>query len=304
MFAFAKRMFLFLAMNLAVILVLTAVSFVLERFFGIRISANAGGYAGLAVFALVYGFIGSFVSLWLSKWMAKNAYGITILSESRLMDYSSKEQLVYATVARIAKENGISVPEVGVYESADPNAFATGATKNSSLVAVSSGLLDSMSASEIEGVIGHEMAHILNGDMVTMTLLQGVINAFVIFAARVVGGIIDKAVFKNEEGSGIGYYATVFVLEIVFSVLASVILMWFSRYREYRADEGASKYMGKDKMIAALKRLQSLTERTEAYDDGNLATMKIASKSSFLSFFSSHPPLEKRIANLESKVVF
>lgn len=236
--------------------------------------------------------------------MAKSAYGIELLSETRLMDYSPKEQLVYATVARIAKENGISVPEVGVYDSPDPNAFATGPSKNSSLVAVSTGLLDAMTASEIEGVVAHEMAHVLNGDMVTMTLMQGVINTFVIFAARVIGGIIDKAIFKNEEGHGIGYMATVFVLEIVFSVLASVILMWFSRHREYRADEGGSKFAGKDKMVAALKRLQSMTERTEQYDDGRLATMKIASKSSFMELFSSHPALEKRIANLESKVVF
>lgn len=187
MFAFFKRVFLFVLMNLAVVLVFTAVSFVVERYFGIRLSASAGGYAPLAFMALAYGFVGSFVSLWMSKWMAKSAYGIEILSETRLMDYSPKEQLVYATVARIAKENGIDIPEVGVYVSSDPNAFATGASKNSSLVAVSSGLLESMNASEIEGVVAHEMAHVLNGDMVTMALLQGVINAFVIFAARVVG---------------------------------------------------------------------------------------------------------------------
>ena len=310
MAALAKRLFLFLSMNLAVVLVFTAVSFVVERYFGIRISSSAGGYAPLAVMALAYGFIGSFVSLWMSKWMAKSAYGIEILSETRLMDYSPKEQLVYATVARIAKERGIQVPEVGVYQSTDPNAFATGATKNSSLVAVSTGLLEAMSASEIEGVVAHEMAHVLNGDMVTMALLQGVINAFVIFAARVVGGIIDSALRSNNSdsegssGNGFGYYVTVFVLETVFSVLASTILMWFSRHREFRADEGASKYMGKEKMIAALKRLQSMTERTETFDDGRLATMKIASRSSILQLFSSHPPLEKRIANLESKVVF
>lgn len=308
MSAFIKRVSLFLATNLAVVLVLTAVSFIIERFFGIRIASSAGGYAGLALYALAYGFIGSFVSLWMSRWMAKSAYGIEILSESRLMDYDPKAQLVYATVARIAKEHGIRVPEVGIYESSDPNAFATGATKNSSLVAVSSGLLDFMTASEIEGVIAHEMAHILNGDMVTMTLLQGIVNAFVIFAARVIGGIIDSAISSRSDGessgSGIGYYVIVFVLEIVFSVLASLILMWFSRYREFRADEGSSKYMGKEKMIAALKRLQTLSERTENYDDGRLATMKIASKSSILSMFSSHPPLEKRIANLESKFVF
>lgn len=304
MFAFMKRIFLFLVMNLAVIVVLTAVSLVLERYFGVNLSASAGGYAGIALIAIVYGFVGSFISLFLSRWMAKRSYNIELLSETRLMDYSPKEQLVFTTVARIAQDHGINMPEVGTYQSSDPNAFATGATKNSSLVAVSTGLLDAMTPSEIEGVISHEMAHILNGDMVTMTLLQGVINAFVIFAARVIGGIIDKAIFKSEDGHGIGYFVSVIVLEIVFSVLASLVLMWFSRHREYRADEGASKFSGKDKMVSALRRLQALTERTEAFDDGQLATMKIASKSSWLSFFSSHPPLEKRIANLESKFVF
>lgn len=308
MYSIAKRVFLFLAMNLAVVLMLTVVTLVLERVFGINLASYAGGYAPLALMAIVYGFFGAFLSLFLSRWMAKRTYGMTLLSESRLMDYSQKEQLVYATVARIAKSNGIDVPEVGVYESADPNAFATGATKNSSLVAVSTGLLDTMTPSEIEGVVGHEMAHILNGDMVTMTLLQGVLNAFVIFAARVIGGIIDSAFSRGEDeessGTGIGYFVTVIVLEIVFSLLASLVLMGFSRYREYRADEGSSKFLGKEKMIASLRRLALLTERTDHFDDGRLSSMKISSKSSFFQLFSSHPPLEKRIANLESKVMF
>lgn len=301
-----KRVFLFVMTNMAVVVLFTAVAFLLERFFGVTLSPN-GNLSQIAGFALVYGFAGAFFSLWISRWIAKKTYGIELLSESRLIDYSQKEQLVYATVARIAKTGGIRMPEVGVYDSPDPNAFATGPTKNSSLVAVSTGLLDSMSGSEIEGVIAHEMAHILNGDMVTMTLLQGILNAFVIFAARVIGGIVDSALSRGEEegsGPGIGYYVTVFVLEIVFSLLASVILMWFSRHREYRADEGSAKYVGKDKMIGALRRLKDLVERTEDYDDGQLATMKIASKSSMLQLFSSHPDLDDRIRNLESKVTF
>ena len=251
---FFKRIFLFLATNIAIILVITAIIFVLERYFGFHISSSvSNGYGGLFVFALIFGFVGSFISLAISRWMAKRAYDIQLISETRLMDYDSKTQMVYTTVSTIAKQNGIDMPEVGVYESADPNAFATGPSKNKSLVAVSTGLLESMTAPEIEGVIAHEMSHILNGDMVTMTLLQGVLNTFVIFFARIIGSIIDKTVFKNEEGNGWGYFITVIVLEIILGILASLVLMAFSRYREYRADEGSSRLVGKDKMILALK---------------------------------------------------
>ncbi len=235
--------------------------------------------------------------------MAKTAYGIEIMSEERLMDYAPKEQLVYATVARIARDSGIAMPEVGIYESDDPNAFATGATKNSSLVAVSTGLLRAMSPEEIEGVVGHEMAHVANGDMVTMALVQGVMNAFVIFFARVIGGFVDKAIFKSEE-RGWGYYLSVIVLEIVLGILASFVVSWFSRHREYRADEGSARFLGREKMIAALKRLRSVHETTETLDDGKLAAFKISTKTPFLALLSSHPPLEDRIANLESKHVF
>lgn len=211
-----KRIFLFIVTNLAIILVVSFLIFVLEAVFGIRISRNlSDGYMSLFIFALIFGFAGSFLSLAISRWMAKRAYNITLLSESRLMDYDEKTQLVYTTVARLAKQGGIDMPEVGIYESADPNAFATGPSKNSSLVAVSSGLLASMASSEIEGVIAHEMAHILNGDMVTMTLLQGVLNTFVIFFARIIGEFIDRAILKNEDGHGWGYFISVMVLEIV-----------------------------------------------------------------------------------------
>ena len=298
---FFKRIFLFLATNIAIILVITAIIFVLERYFGFHISSSvSNGYGGLFVFALIFGFVGSFISLAISRWMAKRAYDIQLISETRLMDYDSKTQMVYTTVSTIAKQNGIDMPEVGVYESADPNAFATGPSKNKSLVAVSTGLLESMTAPEIEGVIAHEMSHILNGDMVTMTLLQGVLNTFVIFFARIIGSIIDKTVFKNEEGNGWGYFITVIVLEIILGILASLVLMAFSRYREYRADEGSSRLVGKDKMILALKRLQYIVTNKEIVDDGKLATFKIHSEKGFMTLFMSHPDLGDRIKNLEN----
>lgn len=277
---FVKRVFLFLVTNLAIILVISALIFILEHYFGIQVtSSTTHGYQGLFIFALIFGFAGSFLSLAISRWMAKRAYDIQLLSESRLMDYDSKSQLVYTTVANIARQNGIDMPEVGVYESEDPNAFATGPSKNSSLVAVSSGLLETMTASEIEGVIAHEMSHILNGDMVTMTLLQGVLNTFVIFFARVIGEIIDRTVLKNDDGEqGWGYFISVMILETLLGILASIVLMSFSRHREYRADEGSSRLVGKDKMILALKRLQYIVTNREVVDDGKLATFKIHSE--------------------------
>ncbi len=194
------------------------------------------------------------------------------------MDYDQKTQLVYTSVAQMARQNNISMPEVGIYTSEDPNAFATGPSKNRSLIAVSTGLLSAMTSSEIEGVIAHEMSHILNGDMVTMTLLQGVLNTFVIFFARIIGEIIDRYIFKNEDGHGWGYFLSTIVLEILLGMLASLILMSFSRYREYRADEGSSRLVGKDKMILALKRLIHITANRDIVDDGKLATFKINSK--------------------------
>lgn len=299
---FLKRIFLFLITNLAIILVITAIIFVLEHYFGIPVASRAShGYGGLFVFALIFGFVGSFLSLAISRWMAKRAYDIELVSESRLMDYDSKTQLVYTTVANIAKRNGIDMPEVGVYESEDPNAFATGPSKNSSLVAVSTGLLDGMTPSEIEGVIAHEMSHVLNGDMVTMTLLQGVLNTFVIFFARVIGEIIDRTVLKNDdEGQGWGYFLSVMILETLLGILASLVLMAFSRHREYRADEGSSRLVGKDKMIQALKRLKYIVTNREVPDDGKLATFKIHSEHGFLALFMSHPSLDDRIKNLEN----
>lgn len=298
---FLKRVFLFLATNIAIILVVTVLVFILERYFGVQVTPNlSNGYGSLFLFALLFGFAGSFLSLAISRWMAKRAYNIQLLSESRLMDYDSKTQMVYTTIANIAKQNGTNMPEVGVYESADPNAFATGPSKNRSLVAVSTGLLESMTAAEIEGVIAHEMSHILNGDMVTMTLLQGVLNTFVIFFARIIGEIIDKTILKNDEGHGWGYFLSVMILEIVFGILASLVLMAFSRHREYRADEGSSRLVGKDKMILALKRLQHIVASREIVDDGKLTAFKIHSEKGFMTLFMSHPDLGDRIKNLEN----
>lgn len=298
---FLKRMFLFLMTNIAIILVITAIIFVLEHYLGIRISPNMNsGYVSLFIFALIFGFVGSFLSLAISRWMAKRAYSIKLVSESRLMDHDQKTQLVYTTVASIARQNGIDMPEVGVYVSDDPNAFATGPSKNRSLVAVSTGLLVSMTSAEIEGVIAHEMSHILNGDMVTMTLLQGVLNTFVIFFARIIGKIIDETIFKNDNGNGWGYFLSVMVLETVLGILASIVLMAFSRHREYRADEGSSRLVGKDKMIAALKRLEHITASKKIMDDGKLATFKIHSEGGFISLFMSHPSLGDRIKSLEN----
>lgn len=298
---FLKRIFLFLVTNIAIILIITALIFVLERFFGIRVtSSTANGYGGLFIFSLVFGFAGSFLSLAISRWMAKRAYDIKLISESRLMDFDQKTQLVYTTVANIAKQNSISMPEVGVYVSDDPNAFATGPSKNRSLVAVSTGLLMGMTSAEIEGVIAHEMSHILNGDMVTMTLLQGVLNTFVIFFARIIGEIIDRTILKNDEGHGWGYFISVMVLEAILGILASLVLMSFSRHREYRADEGSSRLVGKEKMILALRRLEHIVASREIVDDGKLATFKIHSEKGFLHLFMSHPSLSDRIKNLEN----
>ncbi|HRI36622.1 MAG TPA: protease HtpX [bacterium] len=299
-----KRVFLFVLMNLAIILMGSVTIWIVSAVFGINVSGYLGGsdgYLGLAIFSLIFGFAGSFFSLAISRWSAKRLYGIRLLDSANLFNYPEKERLVYASVETIARQQGIDMPEVGVYDAPDPNAFATGATRNRSLVAVSTGLLDAMTPAEIEGVIAHEMAHILNGDMVTMTLLQGILNTFVIFISRVIGYALDSAMRKDEESSapGFGYYIVVMVLEIALSMLASLVLMAFSRHREYRADAGSAEFVGRDKMIAALRRLKTLTERTDAYDDGQLAAFKISARDGWLSAFSSHPSLDDRIAVLE-----
>ncbi|MEZ7861528.1 MAG: protease HtpX [Aeromonadaceae bacterium] len=292
-----KRVFLFLATNLAVMLVLSIVLSVLSSWLGI----DRQGMGGLLLMAAVFGFGGSFVSLLISKWVAKRSYGVQIIEQPR----SEMEHWLLSTVTRQAQQAGIGMPEVGIYDSPEMNAFATGASRNNALVAVSSGLLYSMSRDEAEAVLAHEVSHIANGDMVTLTLIQGVVNTFVIFFARLVAGLISNFLRSDdeEEGAGMGglaYMATVFVLEMIFGILASIIVMWFSRQREFRADAGSAKLAGRDKMIAALEHLR---QGHEPQLEGTMMAFGINGKRSVSELFMSHPPLEKRIEALRQNLV-
>lgn len=289
-----KRVLLFLATNLAVMLVLSFTASLLgvNRF----LTANGLNFGMLLVFAALMGFGGSFLSLLMSKTIAKWSTGAQVITHPS----TSTELWLVQTVQKLADRAGLPMPEVAIYEG-EPNAFATGATKNSSLVAVSTGLLQSMSHDEVEAVLAHEVAHVANGDMVTLTLIQGVVNTFVIFLARVVGYFVDSMLRKSDEessGPGIGYMITVVVCEIVFGILASIIVAAFSRHREFRADAGAANLMGTPTpMVAALRRLGGLDA------DGlpqNMQAMGISGGKSWLALFSSHPPIEQRIAALQS----
>ena len=293
-----KRIFLFWLVNIAVIALFSIILFVLQAVFWIDVAAMAGEwYVWLLIYAAIFWFLWAFFSLFISRWMAKRAYGITPLTESDLYSLSKKEKLVWDTVMEISNKHGINMPEVGIYTSQDPNAFATWATKNSSLVAVSTGLLDLMSDDEVEAVVAHEMAHILNGDMVTMTLLQGVMNTFVIFFARIIAEFINA---RTDGKLGVfGFMAVYIVLQIILWLLASIVVMAFSRHREFRADEGASRYVWKEKMIRALEALKRVVHPKE---DPKFATMQISTQTSrgFKKLFMSHPPLDERIANLDN----
>jgi heat shock protein HtpX len=287
-----KRIVLFLVTNLAVMLLLSVVLNILglNRF----ITANGLDMGMLLGFSLVVGFAGSFFSLLISKPMAKWSTGAHVIDGSE----GSTEFWLVNTVHKLADEAGIGRPEVAIYEG-EPNAFATGAFKNDALVAVSTGLVQSMTREEVEAVLGHEVAHIANGDMVTLTLIQGVVNTFVVFLARVVGYAVDKAIFKTERGTGPGFYITVFVCEIVFGILASIIVAWFSRQREFRADAGAAQLLRSPKpMINALARLGSLQPGALPQ---SVASSGISNKPGFMALFSSHPPIEERIAALQSR---
>lgn len=286
------RIGLFLATNLAILLVLGVVMNLVLPALGIEPSQ----YQSLFIFAALFGFGGAFISLAMSKWLAKRSVGAHVITQPR----NSTEQWLFNTIAGQAQRAGIPMPEVAIYDSPEPNAFATGASKKSSLVAVSTGLLRSMNQDEVEAVLAHEISHIANGDMVTLTLIQGVVNTFVIFFARVIAGIINNATRSGSQGGqglgGFAYFGIVMALELVFGILASVIVMWFSRQREFRADAGSAALVGKQKMIAALKRLQSGQESTL---DGSMLAFGIQSKRSFSELFMSHPPLAKRIRALE-----
>lgn len=279
------RIILFLATNMAVMVV-----------FGIILSLtgiDARSYSGLLIMAALFGFSGSLISLFLSKFMAIRAVGAEVIEQPR----NEAERWLVHTVQRQAQQANIPMPEVAIYHSADVNAFATGATKKSSLVAVSTGLLNTMTRDEAEAVLAHEVSHIANGDMVTMTLLQGVLNTFVIFISRIIATIVANRNSNNESGSNSGIYFLVsMVLELVFGFLASMIAMWFSRHREFRADAGSAQLVGKAKMIAALERLQKVHEPEEL--NGSMIAFMINSKGREL--FMSHPPLEKRIEALRN----
>ncbi len=287
-----KRIILFIVTNLAVMLVLGVVANLLgvNRF----LSANGLNMGALLGFAAVMGFGGAFISLLMSKSMAKWSTGAEVITQPRNQD----EAWIMATVQRLSERAGIAMPEVAIYEG-EPNAFATGAFKNSALVAVSTGLLQGMTKEEIEAVLGHEIAHVANGDMVTLTLIQGVLNTFVVFLSRVIGYFVDGMLRKNDEessGPGIGYYVTSIVLDIVLGFVASMIVAWFSRQREFRADAGASQLIGnKQPMINALARLNQMHAGALP---SSVAAMGITSELGKL--FATHPPLEERIAALQN----
>ena len=288
-----KRIFLFVVTNLAIVLTLSVVVSLLGLNQGI--TADGINIGALAMFCLVWGMAGSFISLQMSRWIAKRATGVQLI-EGRTGQ--AELDSLYATVERLARQANLPMPEVGVYESPEVNAFATGPSKSRSLVAVSSGLLRSMRQEEVEGVLAHEVAHIANGDMVTMTLLQGVINAFVMFAARVIAHFMTRTGDDRGGNGGGMYFLTVMVLQIVFGILGSLITSWFSRQREFRADRGGATLAGRDRMLAALRRLAANRELVDTRHEG-LATMKINGAGRWMVFFSTHPPIETRIAALE-----
>ena len=291
-----KRIFLFLMTNLAVMVVLGVTLNILgiNRF----ITAEGLDMTQLLAFSAVVGFTGSIISLLVSKPMAKWSTGARVINPAA--PANSTEAWLVDTVHQLADRAGIGHPEVAIYEG-DPNAFATGAFKNDALVAVSTGLLNSMTEEEVAAVLGHEVAHVANGDMVTLTLIQGVVNTFVVFLSRIVGYVVDRVILKNERDVGIGYYISVIVSEIVFGILASIIVAWFSRQREYRADAGAAQLLGSaDPMIHALARLGGLTPGELPQQ---LNASGISGKVNVAALFSTHPPIEHRINALRARVV-
>ena len=287
-----KRIFLFLATNLAIMLVLS----ITMRLLGVEPYLNANGLnlGALLVFAGVMGMGGSLISLALSKWMAKKSVGAVVIEAPA----NPTEFWLLETVRRQAATAGIGMPEVAIFDSPDVNAFATGMNKNNALVAVSSGLLQSMTREEAEAVLGHEVSHVSNGDVVTLALIQGVVNTFVMFLSRVIGHTVDKVVFKTERGTGPAFFITMIAAELVLGILASIIVMWFSRQREFRADHGGATLAGRQHMISALQRLQSvhtapLPERMAAFGISG-------GKSGLMRLFMTHPPLEERIDALKA----
>jgi heat shock protein HtpX len=288
-----KRIFLFLATNIAVLAVLS----ISMRLLGIDAHMASTGqdpYA-LLVFAAILGFGGSLISLAMSKFIAKRSTGARVITQPA----NAEEAWLVSTVQRLATQAGIGMPEVAIYDAPDANAFATGARRNSALVAVSSGLLGKMSKDEVEAVLGHEVAHVANGDMVTLTLIQGVVNTFVIFLSRIIGRFVDQVIFKSERGHGPGFFITVMVAQLVLGIVASMIVAWFSRQREFRADAGGAHLAGRQKMIGALEGLQRAHEPA-VLPDGLQAFGISGGPGRFGRLFMTHPPLPERIAALRS----
>ncbi len=287
-----KRIALFLATNLAIVLVLS----LSMRLLGVEPYLNEQGLNlnALLIFAAVFGFGGAFISLALSKWSAKTAMGAKVISAPR----TPTERWLVETVQRQAQQAGIGMPEVAIFDSPQVNAFATGMNKNNALVAVSSGLLQAMDKGEAEAVLAHEISHVANGDMVTLALIQGVVNTFVIFLSRVIGHTVDRIVFKNERGHGPAFFVTYIAAELVLGILASIIVMWFSRQREFRADAGGARLAGRGNMIAALEKLSLVAEQPPLPD--KMAAFGIAGGQGlgFKRLFMTHPPLAERIAAL------
>ncbi|MEW5890323.1 MAG: protease HtpX [Pseudomonadota bacterium] len=289
-----KRIALFLATNLAIVLVLS----VSMRLLGVEPYLNEQGLNldALLIFAAVMGFGGSFISLALSKWTARMSVDARVISDPR----TPEELWLVQTVARQAQASGIEMPEVAIYDSPVANAFATGMSRNSALIAVSTGLLEQMTREEAEAVLGHEVSHAANGDMVTLALIQGVVNTFVIFLSRVIGHVVDRVVFKTERGQGPAFFVTMIVAELVLGILASIIVMWFSRQREFRADRGGARLAGRRAMIDALKRLQSIHAPQPLPE--KMAAFGISGRAGggLKRLFMTHPPLSERIAALET----
>ena len=292
-----KRIFLFVMTNLAIMFILSIVL----SLFGFEGYMDAQGInldiPALLVFCAVFGMGGSFISLAVSKWMAKRSTGAKVIEEPA----NETERWLVATVQRQAEQAGIGMPEVAIFPSPAPNAFATGMSRNKALVAVSAGLLDNMSRDEVEAVLGHEVAHVANGDMITLTLIQGVLNTFVMFFSRIIGHFVDRVILKNNSGHGIGYFVTMFAAQMILGVLAAMIVMWFSRKREFRADEGGANLSERKKMISALEALQRASGAAEPLPD-QLAAFGFAGGigGGIKKLFMSHPPLEERIASLKA----
>ena len=290
------RIFLFLGTNIAIMLVLSISMSLLGVDMMLEQQGGGLNLTALIIMSGAFGMGGSLISLALSKWMAKRSMGVKLIETPA----TQQEQWLLSTVEMQANEAGIGMPEVGIFNSPQPNAFATGMSKNSALVAVSTGLLANMTQDEVEAVLGHEVSHVANGDMVTLTLIQGVVNTFVIFFSRIIGHLIDRVIFKIERGHGPGYWIGIIFVQMILSVLASTIVMWFSRRREFKADSGGAYLAGREKMISALRRLQQGSDPEPLPDEMAAFGISGGRSSGFKRLFMSHPPLEERIAALEN----